>query len=78
MISEMYEAKYILEICLVVIVEMKKIQLVFGTRPEAIKMAPLVRELKMETREYKVISIGNKDNTATHENKKNSQSLIFK
>lgn len=25
---------------------MKKIMLVFGTRPEAIKMCPLVRELK--------------------------------
>ena len=27
---------------------MKKILLVFGTRPEAIKMAPLVRKLKMD------------------------------
>ena len=28
---------------------MKKIMLVFGTRPEAIKMCPLVRELKKRT-----------------------------
>ncbi len=27
---------------------MKKIMLVFGTRPEAIKMCPLVNELKRE------------------------------
>lgn len=27
---------------------MKKIMLVFGTRPEAIKMCPLVNELKVE------------------------------
>ena len=26
--------------------EMKKVMLVFGTRPEAIKMCPLVKELK--------------------------------
>ena len=26
---------------------MKKIMLVFGTRPEAIKMAPLIKELKL-------------------------------
>lgn len=30
---------------------MKKIMLTFGTRPEAIKMCPLVNELKKE-REY--------------------------
>ncbi|OYL03707.1 hypothetical protein AK83_05330 [Streptococcus pneumoniae K2527] len=30
---------------------MKKIMLVFGTRPEAIKMCPLVNELK-KTRRY--------------------------
>jgi len=33
---------------------MKKILLVFGTRPEAIKMAPLVRELKMENGELRI------------------------
>ena len=33
---------------------MKKILLVFGTRPEAIKMAPLVRELKMENKELSI------------------------
>lgn len=27
----------------------KKVMLVFGTRPEAIKMCPLVNELKKET-----------------------------
>ena len=31
---------------------MKKILLVFGTRPEAIKMAPLVKELQKETRHF--------------------------
>jgi len=38
---------------------MKKILIVFGTRPEAIKMAPLVKKLKMENGElnglYKII-----------------------
>lgn len=29
---------------------MKKVMLVFGTRPEAIKMCPLVNELKKERR----------------------------
>ena len=33
---------------------MKKIMLVFGTRPEAIKMCPLVNELK-KTKEFKTI-----------------------
>ena len=28
---------------------MKKVMLVFGTRPEAIKMCPLVKELKQHT-----------------------------
>ncbi len=32
----------------------KKILLVFGTRPEAIKMAPLVRKLKMDNGEWKI------------------------
>ena len=30
-------------------VDIKKILVVFGTRPEAIKMAPLVKELKKES-----------------------------
>ena len=33
---------------------MKKIMLVFGTRPEAIKMCPLVNELKSRNR-FKVV-----------------------
>lgn len=34
---------------------MKKIMLVFGTRPEAIKMAPLVKEFQKYTSEFKTI-----------------------
>ena len=34
---------------------MKKIMLVFGTRPEAIKMAPLVKELQKRMQEFKTI-----------------------
>lgn len=34
---------------------MKKILLVFGTRPEAIKMAPLVKEFQMYTNEFQTI-----------------------
>lgn len=34
---------------------MKKIMLVFGTRPEAIKMAPLVKEFQKHTEEFKTI-----------------------
>ncbi len=34
---------------------MKKIMLVFGTRPEAIKMAPLVREFRKHTDKFKTI-----------------------
>lgn len=34
---------------------MKKIMLVFGTRPEAIKMAPLVKELQKHSEEFKTI-----------------------
>ena len=34
---------------------MKKIVLVFGTRPEAIKMAPLVKEFQKHTEEFKTI-----------------------
>lgn len=33
---------------------MKKIMVVFGTRPEAIKMCPLVNELKKE-KEYRTV-----------------------
>ena len=32
---------------------MKKIMLVFGTRPEAIKMAPLVKEFQKYPEEFK-------------------------
>ena len=31
---------------------MKKVMLVFGTRPEAIKMAPLVKEFQKHTEQY--------------------------
>ena len=31
---------------------MKKIMLVFGTRPEAIKMAPLVKELQKHPEQF--------------------------
>lgn len=34
---------------------MKKVMLVFGTRPEAIKMAPLVKELQSRTTEFETI-----------------------
>lgn len=34
---------------------MKKIMLVFGTRPEAIKMCPLVNELRSRTEDYEVV-----------------------
>ena len=34
---------------------MKKIMLVFGTRPEAIKMAPLVKELQSRKWEFETI-----------------------
>lgn len=34
---------------------MKKIMLVFGTRPEAIKMCPLVNELKARSKDFKVV-----------------------
>ena len=34
---------------------MKKIMLVFGTRPEAIKMAPLVKEFQKHTKEFNTI-----------------------
>ena len=36
---------------------MKKIMLVFGTRPEAIKMCPLVNELKTRENVQKLFSI---------------------
>lgn len=34
---------------------MKKVMLVFGTRPEAIKMCPLVKELQKHTKEFETI-----------------------
>ena len=34
---------------------MKTIMLVFGTRPEAIKMCPLVKEFQKKTKEFKTI-----------------------
>ena len=34
---------------------MKKIMLVFGTRPEAIKMAPLVKEFQKHPKEFQTI-----------------------
>ena len=34
---------------------MKKIMLVFGTRPEAIKMAPLVKEFQKYPEKYQTI-----------------------
>lgn len=34
---------------------MKKIMLVFGTRPEAIKMCPLVNELKARRDEFETV-----------------------
>lgn len=34
---------------------MKKVMLVFGTRPEAIKMAPLVKEFQLHANEFETI-----------------------
>ena len=34
---------------------MKKVMLVFGTRPEAIKMCPLVNELKSRRDEFETV-----------------------
>ncbi len=34
---------------------MKTILLVFGTRPEAIKMAPLVKELQKSPRDFRTV-----------------------
>ena len=36
---------------------MKKIMLVFGTRPEAIKMAPLVKEFQKSPEKFKTIAV---------------------
>ena len=33
----------------------KKILIVFGTRPEAIKMAPLVKEMKAQNKTFDVV-----------------------
>lgn len=35
--------------------KMKKVMLVFGTRPEAIKMAPLVKAFQKESDKFKTI-----------------------
>ena len=37
----------------------KTILLVFGTRPEAIKMAPLVKRLQNEPGKFKTVNINN-------------------
>lgn len=37
------------------VIDMKKVMLVFGTRPEAIKMAPLVKEFHKYTKEFETI-----------------------
>ena len=37
---------------------MRKIMLVFGTRPEAIKMAPLVKEFQKHPESFETIEIG--------------------
>ena len=42
---------------------MKKIMLVFGTRPEAIKMAPLVKEFQKHLKEFQTICV--RDGTAS-------------
>lgn len=34
---------------------MKKVMLVFGTRPEAIKMAPLVKALQADSRHFDTV-----------------------
>ena len=34
---------------------MKKVMLVFGTRPEAIKMAPLVKEFQMHPDQFQTL-----------------------
>lgn len=34
---------------------MKKVMLVFGTRPEAIKMCPLVKEFQKDAENFKTI-----------------------
>ncbi len=36
---------------------MKKIMIVFGTRPEAIKMAPLVKEFQKYSQKFKITSV---------------------
>ena len=36
---------------------MKKIAIIFGTRPEAIKLAPLINEFKKNTSEFEIINI---------------------
>ena len=36
---------------------MKRIAIIFGTRPEAIKLAPLINEFKKNTSEFEIINI---------------------
>ena len=38
---------------------MQKVMLVFGTRPEAIKMCPLVKEFQKHPDEFETIVMGN-------------------
>ena len=38
-----------------IVINMKKIMLVFGTRPEAIKMAPLVKEFQKNPQDFKTV-----------------------
>ena len=47
----------------------KKILLVFGTRPEAIKMAPLVKEFQKHTKAFEYESLCN---SATQRNVRSS------
>lgn len=39
---------------------MKTVMLVFGTRPEAVKMAPLVKGFQKHPDEFKTISVRNR------------------
>lgn len=41
--------------CITTVNNMKKVMLIFGTRPEAIKMAPLVKEFQKSHRHFKTI-----------------------
>lgn len=39
----------------IIYIRMKKVMLVFGTRPEAIKMAPLVKEFQKDSIAFQTI-----------------------